>query len=387
VIGKIRRELSLWTCKMRAKLSPGAHSVGRLARKYLENGRLDESARILHEGMTRYPGLSELEDVAHFVAQLQLRQQELRMQDVLLQARKVYHALALSHIAVGDLKAATETVWAGLQRFPDCAPLYRCLGELHLRLFLEDLLAHDGVTAAENLERALGLDETDTQARAYLGGFYFRVGSYNRAARHLRHLLDRMSSNEPDYPFVEQILVHCNQRQQQPSDGPLTDYLNAVYENHQFTEDVGRWAWPELPGLASRDASLIDVKPDLVRKTVVGFLPQSKASGAVLLTQADEQIVGTVPFEHSPETLPATLRGLADTSGTACHRMELGHSRRAIVQLSSSALGFLRLGSTEVVFLFDADHAAKSVSQTMDHFTDCLATAIGEHSEGNPGEA
>jgi tetratricopeptide (TPR) repeat protein len=387
VIGELRQELSLWSCKLRAGLSPGAQSIGRLARKYLESGQLEDSSRVLQEGMKKYPGLSELEDVAHFVSQLLLRQQELRMQEVLHSARSAYCQLAQAHISVGDLKAATETIWSGLQRFPDCAPLYRCLGELHLRLFLEDFLPHDGTVAAENLERALGLDDTDTQARAYLAGLYCRVGCYSRAARHLHNLLDRMSSNEKDYALVERLLVQCNHRAQQPADGQLLQHLNAVHENRGFVEDLGNWAWPESPGLANRDVSLVEVQPELVTRTVSDFLPKSRAKGAVVLTQSQEQIIGEVPFAHSPETLPGILRALTDTGLDSCHRMELGHSRRATVQLSGGSLGFLRLRNAEVVFLFGSDHATKSVGQTMDHFTDCLATAIGEAGEDHTGAA
>lgn len=385
MIAELKQELSLWSCKVQAQLHPNAEKVGRLARKYLEGGQLEDSARVLQEGMSKYPGLSELEDVAHFVAQRQLREQELRMQEVLNSAREAYHRLAQAQISVGDVKAARETIWSGLQRFPDCAPLYRCLGELHLRLFLEDYLPRDGMSAAENMERALGLDETDTQARAYLAGFYYRVGSYHRAAKHLANVLDRMNSVEQDYALVEQLLVQSNHRSGQTGDAPLTEYLNTVYENRQFTEDLGGWAWPERPRLTNRDVSLMEVKPDLLRSTVAAFLPKSRATGAVMLTDSDEQVIGEVPFGESSEALFGILRGLTETGVTSCHRMELGHSRRAMVQLSGGSLGLLRLRNAEVVFLFGSDHASKLVSQTMDHFTDCLAIAIGGDGEGDTG--
>lgn len=337
--------------------------------------------------MKKYPGLSELEDVAHFVAQLQLRQQELSTQEALSSARQAYYRLAQAHISVGDLKVATETIWAGLQRFPDCAPLYRCLGELHLKLFLQDYLAHDGTVAADNLERALGLDETDLQATTYLAGLYFRVGSYNRAAKHLRNLLDRMSSGEERYAFIEKLLVQCNHRGGDGKDRPLVECLNAVYENHEFVDDLQEWGWPESPKLSSRDVSLMEVKADLLRKTIVEFLPKSKASGAVVLTRSEDIVIGDAPFEHTPDALSGILTGLTNAGAESCHRMELGHLRRTMVQLSEGSLGFMCLRSAQVVFLFGPGYAAKSVSQTLDSFTDCLAIAIGENGEVDTREA
>lgn len=387
MIGQLKEGLPLWSSKLRARLRPSGDNVGRLARRHLDAGQVDASAQVLVTGMERFPGLSELEDVAHFVAQLQLRQQEVRMQEVLSSAREAYYKLAQAHISVDDLKAATETIWSGLQRFPDCAPLYRCLGELHLRLFLEDYLVGDGNSAAENLERTLGLDEADTRARTCLAGLYVRLGSYGRAAVHLRNLLERMSSDENDYAFIEKLLVRCNDHAEQPEDRPLSEYLSAVYDNCGPVENLGDWGWPENPRLFRRDVSLMEVKPDLIRKTVVEFLRTSKAAGTMILTRADEFIIGEVPFAHSPETLPGILRGLTQTGADSCHRMELGHSRRAMVQLSSGSLGFLRLLNAELVFLFGPGHAAKSVSQTMDDFTDCLALAIGENRESDSGAA
>jgi len=380
-MGQLKEGLSLWSSRVRARMQPSGGNIGRLARRYIEGGRLDESAKVLDEGMTRYPGLSELADVAHFVAQLQLRRQEVQTKEVLESARQAYYQLAQAHVSVGDLKSATETIWGGLQRFPDCAPLYRCLGELHLRLFLEDYLVHDGLSAAENLERAVGLDETDTQARTGLAGLYMRVGCHNRAAVHLKSLLGRMSSGEGDYAFIENLLVQCTHQDETSKDSSLNDCLTAVYEAREFAQDLGDWGQPESPRLGHCDVSLMEVSPDLVRKTIVDFLSASKADGAVMLTQTEECIIGEVPFAHTPETLGGVLRRLTETAVDSCHRMELGHSRRGMVQLSGGSLGIFRLRNGEVVFLFGPGHAAKSVSQTMDHFTDCLAMAIGESGE------
>ena len=377
----------MWTARTRTRVRPNSDNVARLARTYLEAGEITKSAETLAKGLDQFPALSDLEDVAHFVAQLQLRQQESNLRDVLDQTRQAYHELARAHVAVGDLKSATEVIWAGLQRFPDSAPLYRELGEIHLGLFLEDYLPRDGTLAAENLERAAQLDETDILSHRYLVGLFMRVGSYDYAAQHLRRLLEKMSSAESDYAFLESMLVRC---QHHVESDPATDLgrnLESVHEKHAVVEDIGDWGRPAAPALRRRDVSLLEVVPSLLQKAVTGFLAQSKAGGAVLVTRTSEMLLGRMPFPGEVEALPALVRALSQTTSDSVHRMELGHSRRTLMQLSGGLLGSVRLRNAEVIFLFGPGFSAKSVNATLTHFTDWLARTIGENGEGHSDAA
>jgi hypothetical protein len=359
-----------------AENNPSPEAVATLAQKHIELDQLDQALLVADNGLQTFKNHPKLKEIVLFVRkkQSQARVKHLRDEIRVRPSARAYSQLAGVFREIGDIDQAIEILNECTERYPDDAAAFRMLGQVRLEIFLQEVIAYDGLHALRGLLRVKELLPADSLARLHLAQLYYAIGANALAVQELREelaaaptaldlkgFLDDIGEPPPLDPgvTVESLIERCEES------GSLTNTLQG---------------FPRAkPGIVQRTASPPKVNPAAVMAKVrevagvpgMGNLAIFDREGKAVAAHHD-------PSGLAPEAFLALATGIQQVAHEACRRMDIGSFVRGSVSLGKGGLAFVRRRG----YTFAIHHADPMKADRAEAFLDEFA---GKIVGGSPG--
>lgn len=305
------------------------------ARQRLQAGDYDEAARLVEQGLTRYPEAEALREIRLTLRRSQgraairsLRDQVTKDDDPLAHEQLI--ALYLELDMLGEARRAAQAYAAS---HPDRDTPQLLLGEMLLQAFFEDLQARDAQGARDHLVRCARLNTQAIKPRLLLAELYFCTGA-DCALATVSDALERLAGDDE----VVRRVIDAS-RAVARNDG--RESVEALFAKIEVQGSLAREpkAWP-LRTRRNRDQMLreeraIEAGKTLVSRGEVEELIVVRRNGT-LVTRAGGD-VGPEPLapDHdlvSETGLPAVVAGLARDLSRQVRELDLGALRRCTLE-------------------------------------------------------
>jgi len=358
-----RRTVAHAERRLRTHPSPGAYLD--LARAHLDRGIGERALEVLRRGREAFPDAVDLAALYDEICWSHVRQRAGE-----LQARIDYDprpsdvvALARLFVQVGDLTRAIDTLKRGVDQFADDVQVNLEMARLRLRLWHRDLLAADGLDAAERLDSVLDVDEQHVEAlvlaaelRAQVGAFEEALGFLERLAALKRKVLDDATRERLDAlaEAARQRLTAQTEHadDDEPAKRDLETRLEAVETSRRPVVNLD-----DLTG-APADAGVDGETGDATRGLVSPVVPerdvilteasrlaaQPAVRACLVLEQGDElQTLGFFGRE-AESAVESALAEIVATASQACERIQIGRLKEASVCCRTGTAAVAGLG-------------------------------------------
>ncbi|MCK5943404.1 MAG: hypothetical protein KAI24_15590 [Planctomycetes bacterium] len=201
---KIWKELR--RLEQRAKEQPSPSTFVDLGQVYINLDLHDKAEGMAEDGLALFPKSIELRQLLDCARRgLRTRRaSELRAKLTRAPSPKLFRELAMIHVDLGDGNALHQLCQEWSMRFPEDPGCWLVLGQARLTSFYRDLAAREGMEAVQCLERAVGMDPSESQSRRLLSEVLYRVGAVREAQKHLEALCEL----DPLDAELTQLLTH-----------------------------------------------------------------------------------------------------------------------------------------------------------------------------------
>ena len=182
--------------KVSSAPSPRAYSL--LCEWILASRGPEDAQRVATEAIECFPWSERLQVLFHRIRRAAFKEEIERLENRVQQAptAELYGRLAEVYKLANEDDEVFRICRECISRFPKSDSAFLVEGRLRLERFFRNHLKHDGVIAAEKLERAVALNPLNMKARRELSELYFEIGAWNRLQRHMRPLLRDTNTDE-----------------------------------------------------------------------------------------------------------------------------------------------------------------------------------------------
>jgi hypothetical protein len=329
------------------------------ARQRLQAGDFDEAARLVEQGLARFPDAEALREVRLSIRRAQgraairsLREQVERDDDPLAHEQLI--ALYLELDMHGEARRAAQGY---AQAYPDRDTPQLLLGEMLLQAFFEDLQARDAQAARDHLVRCARLNTQAIKPRLLLAELYFCTGA-DRALATMADALDRLA---PDDEVIRPVVEAS--RSVARADG--RENVEALFAQVEVQGNLVREpkAWP-LRTRRNREQVLreeraVESGKGLVERGEIEELVVVRRSGTLVTHVGGD--VGPEPLSPTHDVvpqhgLPAVVAGLARDLSRQVRELDLGTLRRCTIQGPFGVVVLGELGGLVAAVRHKASH-------------------------------
>src|SRR5262245_20341171 len=200
--------LKLRSKQAQLKKSPDPVILCELVQCHLRLGELDEALEHINWGLKRFPDSDVVQETQRIVVRerartgIQTISKELQNNPT----AEAYLKLAQFAVQLRDSDSAGKALRECIKRFPECAPAYALLAELHERRFARDLAAADGMAILGFAQKACRLDPTDIETQIRLARFLSTIGADYLARKLLIAVVSRDSRRQDARTLLDQMV-------------------------------------------------------------------------------------------------------------------------------------------------------------------------------------
>jgi tetratricopeptide (TPR) repeat protein len=343
-----------------AEDSPSAESLGALANKYIELGRMEDALRTVERGLQTFKGASRLQDILQFVKKKRSQEGVKRLRDEIRvkPTPAAYSQLADIYRDLGDVEQALDIAAECTEKFPDDPMAYLKIGQIRFDNFLRDVIAYDGNHAYAALQKVRALDPGSSACRMLFAQFYYALGAnalsvkeladefaVSPTAMDIKDFLDEMGTPPPleAATTIERLIERCEDL------GAVPNTLKGFPRAHRAVVERTT-SGPRLnPSAAQGKLQELRASPGVRNLAILdregGAVASVGAEGA-LDADAFRELVGEI----------------GRVAGEACRHMDIGSFARGGVQFPDGGAAFLRQRGTTFAILYrdpmKADKAA-----------------------------
>jgi tetratricopeptide (TPR) repeat protein len=170
---------------------PSAETLTQLIQCLLSMGDYAEAHRFSSLGVKTYIQNELIRELHRISTQQRAREgiEQARKEILTNPTRHSYLKLARDSLTLRDSETARKALEECVARYPDCAPAFIGLAQIHEKLFLWDLAAEDGHQVIRYANEARRLSPSEVEPVFHVAQFFARIGATTHARRTAERVL------------------------------------------------------------------------------------------------------------------------------------------------------------------------------------------------------
>jgi tetratricopeptide (TPR) repeat protein len=373
---KKKRELA--NLERQVEQNPTAVNLAILAERYLQMSQPDKAFEIAQQGVKAFPNSEKILRTFRYIKKLQL-QAKIRELNSTIQTNPnpvAYGQLAMIYKDLGETHKAVDVCTDLTKKFPLSENSFLIIGEIRYQRFHEDLLAKDGQTAIENLEKALELNSSNYKALLLSAEIYIEIGILDRATRNLQQILafaptddrvarllreaEELSTGQPvvDEEDKEWLFIQVENRRQ---------FMNVI-NPPEFDRMIVPTAGPSVVQYV--------INADVVKRQVNALSRMQGLLGALAMNRETGEIIAErIVLRISRESLEDLLKTTFRVAHNAALRMDVGSFSQSILAGDFGSLHLRLVEGIVLAVLVDPQTRAEMVESSLQEIVPGLANA------------
>lgn len=327
-----------------AESNPSPEAFAALAQKHIELGELDQAIQVADRGLQTFRNAAKLKDIVGFIRKKQSQDtmKPLRDEIRVKPSAHAYAQLASIYRDLGDIDQAMDLLTECTEKFTGDLPSLRMLGQVRLEIFLQEVIAYDGLHALAAFRRVRELAPEDSGTRLLLAQLYYAVGANalavqemkselakNPTALDLKTFLDDLGSPPPleANVTIDTLVERCEET------GTLVNSLQG---------------FPRVkPGIAQRTGAPPRINAVAASARLQDFAGTPGLGNLAILDRGGKSlaaIAGETGLDA--EAFRELAWGIELVAWGGCRRMDIGSFVRGAVTFPGGGIAFVRRRGT-----------------------------------------
>jgi tetratricopeptide (TPR) repeat protein len=319
---KSRDKLVAYRRRSAYEKHPSAETLTQLIQCLLSMGDYAEAYRYSSIGIKSYIQNELIRELHRISTQQRAKEgiEQARKEILTNPSRHSYLKLARDSLTLRDSESARKALEECLVRYPDCAPAFVGLAQIHEKLFLWDLAAEDGNQVIRYATEARRLNPSDVEPVFHLAQFFARIG----AIAHARRTAERVLKIDRAHAGARSLLELLAR---EPDDAEEVDIATLL----QQIEEKGR-----LPGDEVSERDRIQREIARYRAGLAELRDALPGSRCTVLGPDGEAWEESGLVDH--DALISLAHGLTSTTHLTTRRAGLGPMRAITLESDGGAV-------------------------------------------------
>jgi tetratricopeptide (TPR) repeat protein len=334
-----------------AEANPSPETVAALAQKHIELGELDKAIQVADRALHTFKNSAKLKDIVSFVRKKQSQDTVKHLRD---EIRVKPSALAYSQLAniyrdLGDIDQALDLLNECTAKFPDEHNAFRMVAQVRLEIFLQEVIAYDGLHALRALRRVREVSPEDSSSRLLFAQLLYAVGANALAVEELRAELEKSPTALDLKEFLDDLGTPA------PLDAETTieTLIERCEESGALVNSLQ--GFPRVkPGIAQRTSAAPKINP-VAATAKVQELAAMPGLGNVAVLDREGKSIAAVRTGGGleGEAFRDLAWGVESVAWECCRRMDVGSFVRGSVLFPGGGIAFVRRRGTTFALGFE----------------------------------
>ena len=202
-----RDKFQLRSLTSKYRKNPSVDGLVKLVQCQLRLEMQADACRIAAQGTKKFPESDLVQEMNRIAQQQRAKRaiQEARDEIERHSNPRSFLKLARESLQLGDSETSLISLHQCIKKFPECAPAYSVLAQIHETRFLRDLSSNDGSLVVKYARHACRLDPSDADPQIRLAEFFEKIGSPNWARQSVEQVLVRAPKNNQALALIDRI--------------------------------------------------------------------------------------------------------------------------------------------------------------------------------------